>query len=369
MSLKGSRILLVGGDDALRESVGVMLRDEGYALSQVVSGDEALDFISRDVPDLVIIDLHFCGIDGFDVCRLIRDRFPAAFLPIIVLSGDALFSEDRVRELEGGAYDYLYKPVVGKELRMKVASFLKMRNLYAAVESQRVRLTALSERQENIIRDEQTKVSSLRRFFSPQVADVILAAPNLDVVSPHKQDVTVCFVDLRGFTAFAEVTNPDLVIKIILEYYKIVCSIALSYGGTISSLAGDGIMVFFNDPVPVNLHTEAAVNFLFEVRGELNERAQSWQEMGYALGFGAGMARGESIVGAIGFDRFIQYTAISTTVNLAARLSKEAKVGQVLATLRGLREVEGRIEMEPAGMMALKGIHMPVNAMNILRWK
>jgi adenylate cyclase len=369
MSLKIGKVLLIDDGNLLWDAVHAILREDGYGVSVAESADEALSSLDREFPDLIILGLEATGIDRFEVCRRLKQRCSAIFLPIIVITSDGADSEDQVRGLEIGSYDFLPLPLGARELRAKAASFLKMKRLYDTVESQRVRLAALNERQENIIQEQQAKVVSLRRFFSPQVADLILAAADPDVVSPHKQDVTICFVDLRGFTAFAEITEPAAVIRIIQEYYRVVCSIALSYGGTISSLAGDGIMVFFNDPVPVKRHTEAAVNFLFEVRGELNERSNHWQRMGYALGFGAGMARGESIVGAIGFERFVHYTAISATVNLAARLCKEAQVGQVLGTLRGLRDVEGRVELEPAGVMNLKGVDVPVSAMNLLHWK
>lgn len=366
MSNRGAKILVADDDGDFREAICKVLAADGHQLIQVGSGEEVLEKLRHEIPDLIILDLNFSGISGFEVCREIRQRYPVTFLPILIISGDGDVS---VQGIEAGAYDCLHKPVSGKEVRARVASFLKMKHLYDSIESQRVRLQCLSERQGNVILEQKAKMDSFRRFFSPQIAQAIETGQSADIVRHHKQDVTICFVDLRGFTAFAEIADPDTVIEIISDYYRVVCSTALSYGGTISSLAGDGIMIFFNDPIPVKNHTAAAVNFLFEIRGELSLRADSWFKMGYKLGFGAGMARGESIVGAIGFEQFVHYTAISATVNLAARLCKEAQVGQILATLRGLHDVEGMIELEPAGVMNLKGISVPVHAFNLLHWK
>jgi class 3 adenylate cyclase/AmiR/NasT family two-component response regulator len=361
-------ILVAEDDAAFRGAICGILRSRGFTVTEASSGEEALALVSQNLPDLIILDLHFSGIDGFNVCRILRDTYAAKFLPIIVLSGDGAVPEHRVRGLEAGAYDFLAKPVRTKELLAKVDSFLKMKRLHETVENQREKLLTISHVQESLIHDQQEQMKLLRRFFSPQVADAVVRSRDLGVVNHHKRELTVCFIDLRGFTAFAESTDPDAVIDVLNEYYRVVCGLALAHNGTISSLAGDGIMAFFNDPVPVPNHTECALNFLLGVRTELEKCLGAWREKGYSLGFGAGLASGSCIVGAVGFEQFVHYTAISTTVNLAARLCQRAQVGQMLATLRGLRDVEGRVKLEPAGVCRLKGISVEVSVMNVLGW-
>ncbi len=363
------RILVAEDDAVFRQLLCRVLENSKYSLVEAGSGEEVLAKVETEIPDLIILDLHFSGIDGFTVCRMIRERYPTVFLPIIVLSGDGAASEHRVQGIEAGAYDFLPKPVRRQELLAKVESFLKMKRLHEAVEWERLKLLALNQKQESTIHNQQENLKLLGRFFSPQVADMLLKTKSPNVVNHHKCQITVCFIDLRGFTAFAEATDLDTVIGLISAYYEIVCKLALKYGGTISSLAGDGIMIFFNDPVPLEHHTAAALDFLFDVRRDLGIYTDFWQQKKYTLGFGAGMAEGEAIVGAVGFDQFMHYTAIGTTVNLAARLCKEAQVGQVLATQRGLRNVENLVECEPVGVFKLKGIEVEVSAVNLIGWR
>jgi adenylate cyclase len=349
------KILVVDDSAEFRAVLCQTLEGAGYVATQAASAEEALRAIETNFPDLVLLDVNFPGMSGYQFCETVRLRFPDAFLPIILLSGDGQLSAERIKGLESGAYEFLSKPIGSQELLARVASFLKVQELHRTAERQRGQLAA--------------QMALLKRFFSPQVSDSILTGSGASVLNHHKRDVTICFVDLRGFTSFAEVAEPEVVIEVISQYYSIVCALALNHGGTISSLAGDGIMLIFNDPVELPNHTEAAVNFAFAVRRELTHRANSWNELGYKLGFGAGIARGESIMGAIGFEQFVHYTAISSSVNLAARLCQSAEVGQVLSTLRALRAVEGRVITELVATLSLKGIEKPVNAVQLKGWR
>lgn len=360
------KILIVDDDDALRAAMALMLERVGMKVCRTASGKEALEEAKNLQPDLVLLDLNLPDENGFDVCEKLRELYPQDFLPILILTGDDTYFDKRARGFKAGAYDFLFKPIGSEELLARVNSFLQMRRLYITVERQKKQLAAINQVQESTINKQKLQMDMLRRFFSPQVSELMLSVGGQEILTNHRREITVVFFDLRGFTAFAEAVSPMIMIDVLSEYYRVVCRLALAYDGTISSLAGDGIMVFFNDPVLIERHTEAAVRFALEVRRQLQLCEEGWRIKGYNLGFAAGMARGESTIGAVGFDQFVHYTAISSSVNLASRLCSEADVGQILSTMPCLREVENSVKLDSLGTRNLRGINVPLKVFNIL---
>ena len=211
------------------------------------------------------------------------------------------------------------------------------------------------------------QLGRLKRFFSPQLADLIIRGGADDPLKTHRREITVVFLDLRGFTAFAETSEPEELMGVLREYHAEMGKLILAHEGTLERFTGDGMMIFFNDPLPVPDAAERAVRMAVAMRERAAELAVRWHRSGYELDLGIGIAKGFATIGAIGFEGRLDYGAIGTVTNLAARLCGEAKPGQILISPRLLPEVEGVLEVEEVGLLAMKGLARPVRALNIVR--
>src|SRR6185295_13330623 len=206
----------------------------------------------------------------------------------------------------------------------------------------------------------------LKRFFSPQLAELIVAGGADDPLKTHRRDVTVVFVDLRGFTAFAETAEPEEVMAVLREYHAAMGQLIMEHEGMLECFIGDGMMVLFNDPVPVPDPQARAVRMALAMRERFGAIANAWSKLGYDIGMGIGIAQGYATIGAIGFEGRWDYGSIGTVCNLAARLCGEAKAGQILLPQRVFAMLEKIVEVEPVGELALKGFHRPVPAYNVI---
>jgi class 3 adenylate cyclase/putative methionine-R-sulfoxide reductase with GAF domain len=211
------------------------------------------------------------------------------------------------------------------------------------------------------------QLGRLKRFFSPHLVELIIRGGADDPLKTHRREVTVVFLDLRGFTAFAETSEPEEVMGVLHEYHAEMGQLILAHEGTLERFTGDGMMVFFNDPLPMPDAAERAVRMAVAMRDRAGELAARWHRKGYELDLGIGIAKGFATIGAIGFEGRWDYGAIGTVTNLAARLCGEAKPGQILISPRLLPEVEQLLEIEEAGLLAVKGLARPVKALNIVR--
>jgi class 3 adenylate cyclase len=211
------------------------------------------------------------------------------------------------------------------------------------------------------------QLGRLKRFFSPQLAELIIRGGADDPLKTHRREVTVVFLDLRGFTAFAETSEPEELMGVLREYHAEMGKLILEYEGTLERFTGDGMMIFFNDPQPVPDAAERAVRMAVAMRERAAELAARWHKRGYELDLGIGVAKGFATIGAIGFEGRWDYGAIGTVTNLAARLCGEAKPGQILISPRLLPEVEPLLEIEEVGLLTVKGLARPVRAVSIVR--
>jgi len=277
-----------------------------------------------------------------------------------------------VKCIEMGAEDYLAKPFDPVLLRARVGASLEKKRL----RDQEVRyLRELAEWNKTLEQRVQEQVGQLerlgrlKRFFSPQLAELILCGNCDDPLKTHRREVTVVFLDLRGFTAFAETSEPEEVMGVLREYHAEMGKMILEHEGTLERFAGDGMMIFFNDPVPVPGPEERAVRMALAMRERVGDLAVRWRKLGYELDFGVGIAQGYATIGAIGFEGRLDYGAIGTVTNLASRLCGEAKPGQILIPQRLLGKAEDFVEAEPVGELNLKGFHRPITAYNVLRLK
>jgi len=311
-------------------------------------------------PDLVLLDVVMPTMSGYEVCRRIRGDQRTGRVPVVMVTAlDP--SEERVKGIEAGADDFLSKPINQPELLARVRSLLRIKYLHDQLEESNRTLEARVREQV----DQLERLGRLKRFFSPQLAEAILAGGADDPLESHRRELTVVFIDLRGFTAFAETAEPEEVMVVLRDYHAKMGSIILSHEGTLERFTGDGMMVFFNDPVPVPDPTLRAVRMVLEMRRQLTDLTLHWVDRGFDLGFGAGIAQGYATIGAIGFEGRWDYGAIGTVTNLASRLCGDAGPGQILISRRVQTSVADQIEAEPIGELHLKGFTKPVTAYNI----
>ena len=210
------------------------------------------------------------------------------------------------------------------------------------------------------------RMSRLRRFLPPQVADLIVASGSEKQLESHRREITALFCDLRGFTGFTESADAEDVMALLRDYHEAIGQTIIKYNGTLERYAGDGVMVVFNDPVPVENPALQAVLMALELRNALGALTQTWRRLGHEIGFGIGIAHGFATLGTIGFEGRFDYAAIGTVSNVASRLCDEAKPGQILISPRVLTKVEDAVKVEPVGEFELKGIRRPVAAYNVV---
>jgi class 3 adenylate cyclase/CheY-like chemotaxis protein len=341
-----------------------LLTVRGYAVVTASSGLEGLEQIDKERPDLVLLDVMMPGMNGYDVCRRIRENPATGVLPVVMVTAlDP--GQERIKGLEAGADDFLTKPINQPELLARVRSLLRIKELWDQV----IELNRTLEQRVDDQVAQLERMGRLKRFFSPQLAELIVSGDAEDPLKSHRREITVVFLDLRGFTAFAETAEPEEVMAVLREYHAEMGRLVLEHEGTLERFTGDGMMIFFNDPLPVPNPTERAIRMALAMRERVTGLAQGWRKRGFDLDFGVGLAQGYATIGAIGFEGRWDYGAIGTVTNLAARLCGEAKPGQILISRRMIGTVEDLVEAEPVGELALKGFSRPVSAFNLVRLK
>ena len=365
--MSASRILVVD-DVALNvKLLADLLAAKGYRTCSATSGAEALAVLAAERPDLVLLDVMMPGMSGYDVCRAIRADPAQAMLPVVLVTAlDP--AEERAKGLDAGADDFLSKPVSQSELLARVRSLLRIKSLYEEVLRQKRELAELNQSLERRVADgvsQLERVGRLKRFFSPQLAELIVAGGAEDPLKSHRREITVVFLDLRGFTAFTETADPEEVMSVLGEYHAAVGRLVMEHEGTLERFAGDGIMIFFNDPVPVADPAPRAVRMAQVMQCEVERLSVGWRKRGYELQMGVGIAQGFATIGGIGFPGRIDYGAIGNVTNLAARLCGEAHGGEILVSQRVCGLLDGQVGVEPRGELVLKGFQRPVPAFRI----
>ena len=332
------RILVVDDTPQNVKLLADLLSVKGYQVSTAANGEQALERVAKEKPDLVLLDVMMPGISGYEVCKRIRANPETALLPVVMCTSlDP--NQERVKGIEAGADDFLSKPVNQPELFARVRSLLRIKGL----------------------QDE--RLGRLKSFFSPQLAEAIAAGKGDDVLKTHRREITVEFFDLRGFTAFTDSAEPEEVMELLRAYHAALGKLVLEHEGTLERFAGDAVMVFFNDPVPIDKPAEHAVRTALAAQEAFVPIAKHWHKRsGFELGLGVGIAQGYATLGAIGFEGRWDYAAIGTVTNLAARLCAEAHAGQILADRKTMAALDGAFEFDAVGPFDLKGFSKPVPA-------
>jgi adenylate cyclase len=358
------RILIVDDNEHNRAILAARLGAHGYATAEACDGVEALEMVGSEAPDLILLDVSMPRMDGLEVCRRLRSDPNVGLVPIILVTARS-DSKDVVAGLEAGADEYLAKPIDQQALVARVRSMLRIKELHDRIKQQAVELAQLNDSLERRVAEQVVQIeraSRLKRFLSPQVADLVLASPTLKPLESHRREVTVVFCDLRGFTAFAETTEPEEVMTVLREYHAALGALIHEFEGTLERFVGDGVLVLFNDPIPCPDPCVRAARMAAAMRARLAELAVRWRASGHTLGFGVGIAHGYATLGSIGFEGRSDYSAIGTVVNLAARLCAEAGDGHILVDSKVRTAIEDAATLEPAGDFVLKGLHRAVPA-------
>ena len=362
------RVLVVDDTPNNVKLLGDLLAARGYEVSTAASGAEALEQLGKERIDLVLLDVVMPEMSGYQVCRQIRENEATRLLPVIMVTAlDP--QEERVKGIEAGADDFLAKPINSAELLARVRSLLRIRELHETCRAQAEELAEWNQTLERRVREqvaELQRLEGLKRFFSPQIAE-ILSGQGMGSLEPHRRRVTVVFLDLREFTSFAEIAEPEEMMEVLRQYHAEMGRLVMEHDGTLERFTGDGMMIVFNDPVEVPDPEARAVRMAVAMREAVDRLRVGWARLGYELDNGVGITTGFATLGLIGFEGRWDYSAIGSVTNQAARLCEAAKGGQILVSDRLLALVDDLVESEPIGELSLKGVQRPIKTHNILR--
>jgi class 3 adenylate cyclase len=364
-------ILIVDDNPTNVDILRTRLAVHNYEIIAAGDGEVGLEMAREKQPDLILLDIMMPKIDGIEVCRNLKADASLPFMPIIMVTAKA-DSKDIVAGLEAGADEYLTKPVDQGALVARVKSMLRIKELHDTVHEQAAQLEVWNQTLEKRVEQqlvELERIGKLKRFLSPQLAELVVSRDDEKLLESHRREITVVFCDLRGFTAFSETGEPEEVMGVLREYHSVMGNIIFRFEGTLERFAGDGLMVFFNDPVPCPDPAARAVKMAAAMRECAGELIEKWRKRGHELDFGVGIAQGYATLGRIGFEGRFDYAAIGTVTNLASRLSDEAHAGQILISQNVYAAVEELVEVEPLGELALKGLHRPVMAYDVVQIK
>jgi class 3 adenylate cyclase len=363
----GAKILVVDDTPHNVKLLADLLGVKGYAVDTATNGEEALAKVASERPDLVLLDIMMPGLSGYDVCRRIRDNAETALLPVVLVTALDPQSE-RVKGMEAGADDFLSKPIQQAELFARVKSLLRVKSLQDEVKRQANELRDWNASLEQRVTEQVgqlERLGRLKNFFSPHVAEAIVAGGGDELLKPHRREVTVVFTDLRGFTAFTDAAEPEEVMEMLHDYHGQMGGLILSHAGTLEHFAGDGLMIFFNDPMPMERPAEQAARMALAMQQAFGPLSQTWRKRGYELGLGIGIATGYATAGAIGYEGRWDYAVIGSVVNLAARLCGEAKAGEILLERKTLARLNDAATTQEAGELALKGFSKAIPAFRL----
>jgi len=354
------RILVV---DDVPENVRLLeavLAPRGYDVLTAGDGVEALRLVESEQPDLILLDVLMPGLDGYAVCSRLRENDDTAVLPVIMVTSSV--GSEKTKAIEAGADDFIPKPFNHDELLTRVRSLLRIKRYHDTIKE----LNRTLEERVAAQVAELERLRRLRRFLSPQLADALGSDEEASVLASHRREVAMLFADLRGWTSFVDTAEPEELMRVLGEFHGAVGRLVKDFDATVGFLEGDGVQLFFNDPIEIPDAPLRAVRLALALREEMAELIPLWRKRGYELDFGVGLALGYATCGEVGFEGRSDYAAIGSVTNLASRLADEAAGGQVLIAQRLYAEVESAVEVEHAGEFTLKGFRKPVSGYSVV---
>jgi class 3 adenylate cyclase/CheY-like chemotaxis protein len=359
-------VLVVDDQPANIRLLDAVLSPRGYRVLTATSGEEALAMLGEEQPDVVLLDIMMPGMDGHEVCRRIREQPATAYLPVVMVT--ASDAQEKVRAIEAGADDFVTKPFDQAELLARVRSLIRIKRYHDTIERQAAELEQWNRELEDRVQTQLMaleRAAGLRRFLSPQMAELILDSGDESFLESHRREIVVVFCDLREFTAFTESSEPEELMAVLREYHGALGDLVHRFEGTLERFTGDGMMVVFNDPLPCEDPGLRAIRMAVAMRTRVRELADAWSRRGHDLAFGIGLAQGYATLGRIGIEGRDEYTALGTVVNLAARLCGVAKPWQILVSQRVLTGIEDLVVHSSAGELELRGFSRPIRAFDV----
>jgi adenylate cyclase len=362
-----ARILVV---DDVPENVRLLeavLTTRGYDVVTAHSGVGALAAVEAEQPDLILLDVMMPDLDGYAVCTQLRAKDSTAVLPVIMVTSS--IGQEKTKAIEAGADDFIPKPFNHDELLTRVRSLLRIKRYHDTIKVQAAELAELNRTLEDRVRrqvEELERLGRLRRFLSPQLADAVVSSGDETVLAGHRRQVAMLFADLRGWTSFVDAVEPEELMRVLGEFHDEVGALVKRFDATVGFLEGDGVQLFFNDPIEIPDASLRAVRLGSALRDVMAELTPVWRKQGYDLDLGVGIALGYATCGEVGFEGRSDYAAIGTVTNLASRLADVATARQILITQRLYAEIEDLVDVEPAGEFELKGFQRPVSAFNVV---
>jgi class 3 adenylate cyclase len=358
-----NKILIVDDEPFNLDLLEQELMEYDYILERAVDGVDALAKTESFAPDLILLDYMMPKLSGLQVVKQLRQSEKHKGLPVILLTAKAS-QEDKIAGLDAGADDYVTKPFDSFELLARVRAMLRIKQLHDQLDDYNRTLAEKVKQQVG----ELERVNRLKRYLSPQIAETILADEE-NLFKTHRREITIVFLDLRGFTAFSDNAEPEEVMDFLRDYHTEMGRLVFKYEGTLERFMGDGIVVIFNDPIQCADHAQKAVEMALEMRDRVKELRTSWLKKGFDLDLGVGFAAGYATLGTVGFEGRMDYGTVGNLPNLAARLCAEAKGGQILTDQKTISKIDDRFDAEPLPEFQLKGISRPVLAYNIIKAK
>ncbi len=341
-----ARILVVDDIPANVELLEALLSADGYDILTALDGEEALQQVADNDPDLILLDVMMPGMNGFEVCARLKNDVTTQFIPIVLLTAlDRM--EDKVRGLESGADDFLTKPFNRIELKARIRSLLRIRSLHNDVEQKRRLLFRL-----------------LNRYMSEEIVTTILEDPEKRLkLGGEKREVAILFADIRGFTTFSETTSAERVVEVLNECFHDITEVVFSHKGTFDKYVGDCILAFYGAPISYGDDLERCVQTALEMQRIFELLSARWTEPAMkALGLGIGINFGEVVVGNIGSERLMDYTVIGDQVNLAQRLEQVARRGQIVISEEVYNRLGSKLQVCEMQPIAVKGKREAVTA-------
>jgi adenylate cyclase len=362
-----ARILVVDDVPQNLRLLEAVLAPRGYHVFSAVDGPTALELVESVKPDLVVLDVVMPEMDGYAVCRQLREREETALLPVIMVTSSV--GREKTQAIEAGADDFIPKPFNHHELLTRVRSLLRIKRYHDTIKAQAAELIELNRTLEERVGtqvEELERLRRLRRFLSPQLADALVSSGNDSILRSHRRQVTMFFADLRGWTGFVDEAEPEDLMRVLGEFHGAIGALVRRFDATVGFLEGDGVQLFFNDPIEIPDAPIRAVRLGCALREEMAGLTARWRKRGHVLDFGAAITLGYATCGEIGFEGRSDYAAIGAVTNLASRLADEATAGQILIDRRLYAEVEDQVDVVPIGEVALKGFQRSLAVFDVV---